>query len=716
MKKFFYPRSVAVVGVSENPVNLGRGIILNMLQAGYQGKIYPVGPKGGRVYGLPILPHIRELPEPVDLAAILTPARFVPQVVEDCGALGIDRVVVESGGFAELGEQGQALQDEIALLIERYGLRLIGPNGLGVVNMEVGLCLPFSQMTPMPRRGNISIISQSGGVAMHLSAWMTREGLGLNKFVSLGNKLNVAENEVLAYLLEDPGTQAVYLYLEGLEDGRGLLETARRARKPVYLQLPNVGEETAAISYSHTASLASDDQVVEAACRQAGIIRVKSQYEFLVAAKLTGQPPVTGDNLVVLSRSGGEAVLAAYACREWGFRLPPLAPRLADFLMESSRSKIIKPTNPVDLGDIFDFSVYSRVMAELCQDPEVHAVLLNYGPVYDPEREDARRMARHLVKQAREADKPLAVCICATLEEEEFFREELSFPVFHFPGEAIRALAISRFFARRPRLPAEKKRPRLSRDKIAMLLSQQTSHGFLPLNAALSLVTYLGIPVVGWQTAGSRDETLIAAGNLGYPVCLKLAAPSLIHKTEAGAVILDLYSPGDVSAAFARLEKVAHQTLPQGEVWEVVVMTQVQGGEEVILGARRDRNFGPVLVFGAGGIWTETLEDVALRVAPVTREEALDMILETKIGRILQGVRGRPPADLDSLCRALTTLSQLMVEFPRVQEVDLNPVRVFPGSKGILTLDARIRVGQGVENQTAGAGGNQAPEEINNTS
>jgi acetyltransferase len=693
MEKFFCPQRVAVIGVSENPFNLAKGIVRNMLEAGYQGKIYPVGPRGGNVYGLPILSHIRELPEPVDLAAILTPARFVPQVVADCGGLGITRLVVESGGFSELGEQGRALEEEITQLISRYNLRLIGPNGLGVINMEIGLCLPFSQMSPIPRKGKISIISQSGGVGMHLSAWMTKEGMGLNKFVSLGNKLNVAENEVLAYLLDDPGTEAVYLYLEGLENGRELLRVAQHARKPVYLQLPNVGEETSAIAYSHTASLASDDKVVEAACRQAGIIRIKSQADFLVAAKLTGQPLVKGDNLVVLSRSGGEAVIAAYACRQWGFKLPPLPSDLADFIHESSRSKIIKPDNPVDLGDIFDFSVYSRVMADLCQDPNVDAVLLNYGPVYDPERDEARRMARHMVEQAKATGKPFAVCVCASLEEEEFFRDELGFPVFHFPGQAVRALAYSRTFANRPQKVVGERSPWLSRDKIAALLAEQPSSGFLPMPAALSLVTHLGIPVVGWQTAATGYDALIAAGDLGYPVCLKLAAPSLIHKTEAGGVILDLYSPEDVSAAFAKLEEVAEKNLPQGEAWEVVVMPQVQGGEEIIIGAHRDRTFGPVIAFGAGGIWTEALEDVALKVAPINNEEAWALLLETRIGQILQGARGRPAADLTSLCRALTVLSQMMMAFPQIQEVDLNPVRVFPGSKGILALDARIRIG-----------------------
>jgi acetyltransferase len=283
--------------------------------------------------------------------------------------------------------------------------------------------------------------------------------------------------------------------------------------------------------------------------------------------------------------------------------------------------------------------------------------------------------------------------VTATLEEEEFFRDNLGFPVFHFPGQAVRALAYSRSFAQRPKAVVGERSPWLNRDKISALLEELSPAGFLPMTAALSLVTHLGIPVVGWQTAATGYDALAAAGDLGYPVCMKLSAPSLVHKTEVGGVILDLYSPEDVSAAFVKLAEVAESTLPSGETWDAVLMPQVAGGEEIIIGAHRDHTFGPVIAFGAGGIWTEALEDVALRVAPISHEEAWSLMLETKIGQILQGARGRPAVDLTSLCRALTALSQLMMAFPQIQEVDLNPVRVFPGSAGILALDARVRVG-----------------------
>lgn len=695
MRKFFYPERITVVGVSENPANLARGIVAHLLSFGYRGKIYPVGPRGGKVFGLPILYCIEDLPEPVDLAVILTPARFVPQVVAACGKLGISRIIVESGGFSELGEKGRALEDEIRSLLRQYNMRLVGPNGIGTINMEIGLALPFSQMGSPPRLGNISIIAQSGGVALHVFALMAREGLGLNKFLSLGNKLDVTENEALAYLLEDPGTQAIYLYLEGLEDGRGLLSLAQKAEKPIFLHLVNVVPETAAIGQSHTASLTTDEWVLEAACRQFGILWIKSQAEFLVGAKMAGQPPVKGNRLVILSRSGGEALITAYACRQWGFELPCLSPQVERLIQERSRSGIIKPGNPIDLGDIFDFSVYSEVMAALCRDPEVDAVVLNYGPVYESERIEAREMARLLVEQARASDKPLAVTVLATLEEEGFFRETLNLPVFHFPGEAVRSLAYSRFLWTRNAAGLDLAAlPLPGAAQIAAILAGQPQAGFLPQPEALALVSALGIAMAGWELAASLQDAKAAARRIGYPVVLKLAASSLVHKTEAGGVLLNLEDEAAVASGWAELSSIAHEHLPLGEPWQAVVMSQAADGPEVLLGARRDQSFGPIVAFGAGGVGTEVLDDVALRVVPIHEAEARRLVAETRIGRLLAGIRGLPAADLEALGRALASLSQLMMQFPRIEEVDLNPVRVFPGRPGLVALDARVKVGK----------------------
>jgi acyl-CoA synthetase (NDP forming) len=693
MQNFFYPRSVAVVGVSEDPANLAQGIVANLLHFNYQGKIFPVGRRPGTTYGLPIFPSLSDLPEPVDLVAILAPARVVPALVRECGELGVSRVVVESAGFSELNEAGRALEEEVRTALHHYNMRLVGPNGLGLVNLEIGLALPFAQMQPAPRQGHISLIAQSGGVATHLLAWMAKEGLGLNKFLSLGNKLDVAENEALEYLLQDPGTEAIYLYLEGLQDGRGLLAVADKAAKPIYLHLANVGPETAPIARSHTASLTADERVLEAACRQSRITRIKTQTEFLNAARLTGQPPVRGNRLVVFSRSGGEAVIAAHACRRFGFTLPPLSESLVHSITARSRAGVIHPTNPIDLGDIFDFTVYSDILAELCRDPQVDAVLFHYGPLADFELEAGREMARRMLELTREANKPLAVTVLCTLDEADYLRETLGIPVFHFPEDAVQALAFSRDQAARGENLALADPPAWREaGTIAGTLAASQPGGFFSLSRSLEVMGALGIPVAPWAAVAGPAEATAAAARLGWPVVLKLSAASLIHKTEAGGVALDLHDAVAVQEAFARLAEVAKRHLPPMEAWQVVVMSQIAGGRELLLGARRDDSFGPVVAFGAGGIDTEILDDIALRVAPLTSAQARDLMAETRIGRILAGTRGRPPADLDSLSQALATLSQLMLHFPQIREVDLNPVQVFPGKPGVLALDARIRL------------------------
>jgi acyl-CoA synthetase (NDP forming) len=693
MQKFFYPSSVAVVGVSEDPANLAQGIVANLLHFQYQGKIFLVGRRPGATYGLPIFPGLSDLPEPVDLVAILAPARVVPSLVRECGELGISRVVVESAGFAELNDEGLALEEEVRAALRHYGLRLVGPNGLGLVNLEIGLALPFAEIGSRVLKGPISIIAQSGGVATHLLAWMAREGLGLNKFLSLGNKLDVAENEVLKYLLQDPGTEAIYVYLEGLQDGRELLAVAAQAAKPVYLHLANVAPETATIAHSHTASLSADARVLEAACRQSRITLIQTQSEFLNAARLVGQPPVTGNRLVVFSRSGGEAVVTAYACQRFGFTLPPLSESLVQSIRARSRAGVIHPTNPIDMGDIFDFNVYTDIMGAVCRDPQVDAVLFHYGPMADFELEAGREMARRMVALAREADKPLAVTVLCTLDEADYLRETLGIPVFHFPEDAVQALALSRDQAARREIRAlGESAPLPPADAVARTLVGPTSEGFLSLAQALTVVEALGLTVAPWTAAATPAEAAAAAVRLGFPVVLKLSAPSLIHKTEAGGIALDLPDAAAVKKAFDRLAEIARSHLPPREAWQVVVMSQVAGGRELLLGARRDDSFGPVLAFGAGGVDTEILDDVALRVAPLNPAQARDLMAQTRIGRILAGTRGRPPADLDSLSRALTALSQLMLNFPHIRELDLNPVCVFPGQPGLTALDARIRL------------------------
>jgi acetate---CoA ligase (ADP-forming) len=696
MRQFFYPESVAVVGVSENPDNLGRNIVSNLLDYGFQGRIFPVGPKGGRVFHLDIYPSLLDLPEAPELVGILAPARVVPDILNDCGRLGVKQVVVESGGFSELGREGRRLEEQVRQKLREFGIRMMGPNGLGVINMEIGLCLPFMTFPTKPQAGGISLICQSGGVGSNVMAWLAQSGLGMNKFVSVGNKLDINENDILAFFLEDPGTTLIYLYMEDLADGRRLMELGRHAKKPILLHKANIGSLSADIARSHTASLAVDDEVVSAACCQSGILRVHSRNEFLHAAIALLQPPLKGDRLVVLSRSGGEAVVVADACQKAGFQLPPLSPEIIRLIESRSRAGVIKPMNPLDLGDVFDFSLYQDVAAAFCADPEIDAIVFNYGPLTNVEQEPARAMAKNLIDLARQYEKPLLISVIGNLEERQFFRQELGVPVFAFPGEAIRSLSLARSYNVCQLLPPPTEPPEVTSlpavDRV--LASRLAFPGPLALPVALEVIQTLGIAVPMWQLATSVSAAEEAAISLGLPVCLKLAAPSALHKSDLGGVLLNLNSVAAVREGFQSLEQVAKMHLPAGENWQVLVMPHIEGGMEVIIGAKRDRAFGPMIIFGAGGIWVEVLEDVAMRLVPLDLSAAQDLIAETKIYKILKGLRGQPPLDVTSLAQSLVLLSALMMHCPQIQEVDLNPVRVFPQGQGILALDARIILGE----------------------
>ncbi|MBM4288948.1 MAG: acetate--CoA ligase family protein [Deltaproteobacteria bacterium] len=697
MKQFFYPRSVAVVGVSEDPANLGRNIVSNLLEFGFQGTIRPVGPRGGRVFDMDIFPSLLALPEAPDMVAVLAPARVVPEILDQCGRLGVKRVVVESGGFSELGEEGRRLEEQVRLKLREHGIRMMGPNGLGVINLEIGLCLPFMTLPAKPRLGGVSLVCQSGGVGSNVIAWLAQAGLGMNKFVSVGNKLDTNENDILAFLLEDPGTSLIYLYMEDLADGRRLMELGRQANKPILLHKANIGGLSADIARSHTASMAVDDAVVTAACCQSGILRVQSRNEFLHAAIALQQPPLKGDRLVVLSRSGGEAVVVADACQKAGFQLPPLSPEIVALIQSRSRAGVIKPMNPLDLGDIFDFTLYQDVAAAFCQDIDIDAIIFNYGPITDVEQEPARAMARKLVELARNYEKPLLISVIGNLAERDFFRHDLGVPVFSFPGEAIRALALARSYCRCQLLPPPASSPPEVPTLAAVdqvLTPHLDTRGPLVLTEALKLIQTLGLATPGWQAVTSAAEAQAAAEALGLPVCLKLSAPSALHKSDLGGVLLNLNSLDSVPEGFRSLEQVAGANLPPGEAWQVVVMQHIEGGMEVIVGAKRDRAFGPMLIFGAGGIWVEVLEDVAMRLAPLDLAAAHELIAETRIYKILQGRRGQPPFDVASLAQNLVLLAALMLQCPQIKEVDLNPVRVFPEGQGSLTLDARIILGE----------------------
>jgi acyl-CoA synthetase (NDP forming) len=690
MKRIFYPRSIVVVGVSERPDNLARVIVENLCTFGFTGPLYAVGRQAGKVRHVPIVLSLDEVPDGLDLAVILTPAFLVPGLVETCGRKGILRVVIESGGFSEFSDEGRKLEEQIQTIARRWGIRFVGPNCISVVNLESGVCLPFAPLTPDEvRLGPASVIAQSGGVSITYLQMLSQAGVGVNKGVSIGNKTDLDEADYLEYLLQDEGTGMVFLYLESIGDGRRLLDLARTSSKPVIIHKANRVRASQSVAFSHTAALANDDRIVSAAFHQAGILRGEGFRDSVSIAQALALPPVRGNEIVVISRSGGHAVVAADAADRNGFRLAPLPASFVETVRGLFRADVIAPTNPLDLGAIFDFDVYARIVEESLRALSPDAVLLinTYSP---SEAEGGRRLAHRVEEIVREAGLPIAFCIYASRDERQQVQAELRMPVFYEIEEALRGLAASR---ERQRWLAHHTPIDSTGVPPASPAVPDVGPGVLTADRALELCGICGIPVAQWETADGAAEAAGAAARLGYPVALKVLAAEVTHKSDIGGVVLGLGSAAAVEREARAMLARARKGLPEASSVSLMVQRMAAAGVEVILGGKRDPSFGPVVMFGLGGVYVEVYDDVAFRVAPLSRLDAEEMIDEVRGSRLLQGVRGRAPADREALIGAILSVSRLLVGNPRVAEVDINPLIV--NEHGVLAVDARAVIAAG---------------------
>ncbi len=689
MKRIFYPNSIVVIGVSENPDNLARNIIFNLKAFNYQGALYAVGRRNGNIAGITIESSLDRIPDGLDLAVILTPAETVPDLMEACGRKGIQRVVIESSGFSEFSPEGHRLEEQLKEIARRWDIRFVGPNCISVVNLESGVCLPFARITPdAVRKGPVSIVSQSGGISITYFDRLSTVGVGVNKVVSIGNKADLDEGDYLDYLLQDPGTEIVCLYLESIHDGRRLISQARASKKPIIIHKANRGTASQAVAFSHTAALADDDRVVSAAFKQAGILRSDTIPETVMIARGLALPPVLGDNLVVISRSGGHAVVAADTAERYDFQLAPLPEAFTQSVRSMFRADVISLTNPIDLGVIFDFDLYAQIVEQCLQAISPDAVLLvnTYGM---REAESARRLANRVQAIMKQSGRPIAFCIYSRTSEAQELRREADMPVFFDVETAVRALAASRDWHRW-------KSGHACEPFIENLTAEPASAGkielrTLPADEAFKLCQRAGIAVAPWEVVSEPHHAARAAERLGFPVVLKMLAEEVVHKTDAGGVILGLDDAASVEQGAEAILQRYKEITAVSHAPRIMVQRMIGDGVEVILGAKRDASFGPVIMFGLGGIHVEIFDDVSFRVAPLTEQDAEAMLDEVRGSRILGGVRGRLPVCRTALVDALLAISALMVQNPLLSEFEINPLIVT--ADGALAVDARAVVG-----------------------
>lgn len=701
LKPLFDPQSIALIGASTDfSKPNGRPLEL-LLKHGYRGRIYPVNPKYNEIAGVKCYSSLDEVPGEIDMAIIAVAAASVPGMLRACGVRGVRSAVVFSSGFAEVGAKGVALQQEIAGIAREYNIKLCGPNCLGLLNAANGVMATFA--TVPIHSGQVSsrllgFITQSGAFGAVIYMLATQRGVGFNYFVSVGNEASLEFSDFLEYMLSDPETKVIGGYMEGAKDGaklRRVAEKALQVGKPVILIKVGKSAVGAKAASSHTGSLAGADRVYDAFFRQTGIIRIDSMEELVALVDLfAGGKLPAGNRVGIVSTSGGAGVLMADKCDELGLVVPEISPQNREQL-ENMLPGFASAQNPVDItGQIMnDPGLLKQCLETIAKDPGIHSIL-SFFALSGPRAEE---MARDIVEVYNSTDKPMVMITWCSKDNESNVHayntlKQAGIPIIEEPVQAVRALASLVQFSqtRQKRLNEVQSGPYRAvydRDK-ARLLLQQPSFGERESKA---LLAHCGVPVAAGHAAATPEQALQAAREIGYPVVMKVDAPQIKHKTEAGAVRLNIASDDQLVAAFAEITANARRYAPDAEVRGVLVEEMLPPGTEVIVGAVQDPVFGPTVMVGLGGIFVEALEDVAFRVAPITRQDARDMLAELKGGRILQGLRGRPAADIDALVDVLLKVSALAVDFKEeIVEIDINPLLVYPAGQGVRAADALL--------------------------
>lgn len=683
MDLFFNPKSVAIIGVSPRPGNLAARIVTNLESHQFIGKYFLIGPRGGKIGDAPIYKSLDEINLALDLAVILTPAATVPGIVRQCGEKGISRVIIESGGFSELGEKGRQLSKQINEIAKHFDMRIIGPNCIGVTNRKTGLALSFPKM-PQPPAGGVSMITQSGGLGISWCNDYVTQNVPLSKFASIGNKIDVNENELLEYFGADPETNAVVCYLESLSDGRKFFESASKSAKPIILMKGNVGETSREIAAGHTSAMATDERVVDAMTDQAGIIRVRHNWEMISASKVFALPPLKGKNIAIVSRSGGHAVLAADHCHYHGLSLPALPENLRKRIERRMRAGVIRIQNPLDLGDVFDVDFYESIISDLVKDKTIDGVvfLFSYFTGYDPKT--PIRIISLIQKLCETYQKPVAFVLMSFTNEVISLKTQTTFPIFDSPDEAIWALAQSRRAHKAKGAAKTARRPKgLGRQPLKKRLEELIGQGQTVLNAeAFPLLETCGVRCVSYRLAKNPTEVALACKAVGFPVVLKVEGETLTHKTDMGGVRVNVKTAAEA------------MRIAKGWVCEfgnrlngILVQAMAPDGPELMVGARRDPQFGPLVLFGWGGVLAELMEKPVIRLAPFGMGTAREMIDALWGQKLLDGFRGAPGVSRNALADVLTRMSHLIADHPFMSEIEVNPFRAADG--GLLALDVR---------------------------
>lgn len=693
LKPFFEPQSVAVIGASTNPEKLGYAVLENLVKGGYvkEGQVFPINLNAGEILGLQAYPSVMDVPEPIELAVIVIPYKFVPDALRECGQKNIPAAIVISAGFREAGREGLERELELIEIGKEYNIRLIGPNCLGVIDTFTPLNASFAAGTPP--KGPMAFMSQSGALGTAVLDIALAGRLGLSKFVSLGNKADVDEIDLLRAWQEDEDTRVVLIYSEGMSNGQKFIEVAREVtrQKPVVAIKSGVTQSGSRAVSSHTGSLAGSEQAYHAAFRQAGVIRADSMEALFDTALAIGyQPTLPGERIAIITNAGGPGILATDALERAGLNITRLDNETIHAL-EQYLPDAASAANPVDvLGDA-RADRYRFALEKVAQDPNVDGLLVVLTPQAMTEIEETARAVGDLASQL---DKPVLACFMGEAEVSAGIKilTEMGVPNYPFPeraARAFRAMASDREIRNRPE--PEYVKFEVNRQEVHRLLDRVRGEGRVSIGdfEAREVLEAYGLPIPRSEMAETPEAAVRIAGEIGYPVVLKIASPDILHKTDVGGVKVGLANAEEVRDAFELMVYRAQRYLPEARIWGCLVQEMVpSGGIEVLVGMNRDPQFGPLVTFGLGGIYVETLKDVTFRVAPFSKQEAQEMLQEIRAHALLDGVRGKPPADKEALVDTLLRIGQLVQDFPEISELDINPLVVY--QQGIVAIDMRL--------------------------
>ncbi|UCE20097.1 MAG: acetate--CoA ligase family protein [Gemmatimonadota bacterium] len=693
----FRPRSVAVIGASRREDSVGGQLLRNLFRFEFNGPVFPINPKAKVVHSTKCYPSVLDVPDEIDLAVIVVPKQLVPKMIDDCGKKGVKGIVMITAGFREVGPKGIEAEEKLIKKIRKYGMRMVGPNCFGVINTDPDVRLNATFATALPLPGKIGFLSQSGALGEAILDHASQLNLGLSMFVSVGNKADVAGNDLLEYWKDDPQTELILLYLESFGDPRRFTMLARSIvqQKPIIVVKAGRTEAGARAASSHTGALAGLDVAAEALLDQCGVLRVRSMEElFDVSEAFANQPIPKGQRVAIVTNAGGPGILAADACVSLGLDLPPFNPKTITTLRKFSNPEA-SYSNPMDMVSGAGSEQYRKTLKAVLQDNNVDAVIVIFVP---PITIDPVGVAQAIIAASQNSfNKPILCCFMSAADERSGIKDlkRNRLPVYLFPESAALALsAMVKYGKFRERKTGKIGEFKVKKKKAETIFTRalRERREYLTEKEVVDVLEAYGIPFPKAEIANTYDEALERAEKLEFPVALKIVSPEVIHKSDIGGVVLDIRNEAELIRGIKQIVDATKPIKKKLGEFQIMIQEMITGGKETILGMIQDPKFGPLIMFGMGGIYVETFKDVNFRIHPITDIEALEMVKTLKSFPLLKGVRGEKPVAFDVIAEMLQRVSQLVSDFNAIQEMDVNPFIAFPEREKCTAVDGRIRI------------------------